>query len=307
MPTVVAPWEDTLTSGQHSLILYSLVVAGLSLFAYFLKAWTSRTEVGTRYRGAVFASLCITAVAFVSYVVLVVKFDLGYDPDGSGNWVPNSDAAMSWTSRYMDWTVTVPLLMVELIAVSALSGAKARRMRSLGIAGAFGMIFTGYLGGVVIDDGKSLTALWTWGIISSLFMVALYVLIIVTVLSSMSSLTAEAGASYRNAMILLLVVWFAYPIAYGFQGYAEGGGRTTFMQVLLSFADIAAKVGFGVLIHKVAKLRTAQDVAEGTDRHPEAIWVSSVKHSDAIQPPEAGTVTAHRTSTTSRASTIAPE
>lgn len=92
-------------------------------------------------------------------------------------------------------------------------------------------------------------------------------------------------------MILLLVVWFAYPIAFGFQGFAEGGARTTFMQVLLSFADIAAKVGFGVLIHKVAKLRTAQDVNARLDDHPESIWVSSVKYSDAIAPLEVDATT----------------
>lgn len=34
-----------------------------------------------------------------------------------------------------------------------------------------------------------------------------------------------------------------------------------------------AKVGFGTLIHKTAKLRTAEDV-----------WISSVKHSDGVQP-----------------------
>lgn len=271
MSTVVAPWEDTLSSGEHSLIFYALVIAGLALLAYFLRAWTSREEVGVRYRGAVLASLCITAVAFVSYVVLVIKFDLGYDQAGDGSWIPNTDAIWSWAPRYMDWSITVPILMVELIAVSALSGATARRARFAGVVGAFAMIFTGYLGGVVIDDGKNLSALWIWGIISGVFMVLLYLLIIYTVIGSLSHMGLEARRSYRNAMILLIVVWFAYPIAFGLQGFASGGARTTTMQVLLSFADIAAKVGFGVLLHKVAKLRTAEDVVAGMDTHPESV------------------------------------
>ena len=304
MNAVVAPWEDTLSSGEHSLVFYSLVIAGLALVAYFFKAWTSRNEVGVRYRGAVLASLCITGIAFLSYLVLVIKFDLGYDPGDNGDWVPNSDAIWSWAPRYMDWSITVPLLVVELIAVSALTGALARRVRFIGIALAFGMIFTGYLGGVVIGDGKSLTVLWTWGIISGVFMVALYVLILYTVLKTLPSLLPEAAASYRNSMILLLVVWFAYPIAFGFQGYADGGARTTFMQVLLSFADIAAKVGFGVLIHKVAKLRTAQDVAGGADQHPEAIWVSSVKYSDAVLPPEISAAATQGSKVTSRSNPV---
>lgn len=284
MVAVIAPWKDTLTSGEHSLIFYSLVIAGLALLGYLLKTALSLSEVGTKYRPAVLASIAITGIAFVSYVVLVLKFDLGYDPKGS-NWVPNSDALLSWSPRYMDWSVTVPLLMIELIAVSALTGVLARRVRFLCVGGAFGMIFTGYLGGVVIGDGENLGALWLWGVISGLFMVGLYVLILFTVLKTLPGLEAEARGSYRSAMILLMVIWFAYPIAFGLQGFASGGGRTTAMQVVLSFADIVAKVGFGVLIHKVAKLRTAQDVNSGTDTHPETVWMSGVKHSDSIQPP----------------------
>jgi hypothetical protein len=47
---------------------------------------------------------------------------------------------------------------------------------------------------------------------------------------------------------------------------------------------VIAKVGFGVLVHKVAKLRTAEDVAAGVDTHPEPIWSSNVHKSDGVQP-----------------------
>ncbi|MFT2707425.1 bacteriorhodopsin [Clavibacter zhangzhiyongii] len=287
-PAATAPWTSSLSDGEHSLVLYALVVAGLALLAHAVRTWVSRSEIGPRYRPAVYASLCITAVAFLSYVVLVTKTDLGYDPTANGTWEPNSDAILSWTPRYMDWSITVPLLMVELIAVSALVGARARRMRALGIAGAFAMILTGYIGGVVVDGGEDLGALWTWGLISSAFMVALYVLMVYVLVATLREVPREIGVTYRNAVVLLMVTWFAYPAAYGIQGYLEGGEWTTTMQVLLSAADIAAKVGFGVLIHKVAKLRTAQDVLDGADEHPEGVWISSVKRSDAVLPPFEG-------------------
>jgi len=280
-----APWKATLTDGEHSLIFYALVVAGLALGAYAIKSWVSRSEVGPRYRPAVYASLCITAVAFLSYVVLVLKFDLGYDPTGSGDWEPNSDAILSYIPRFMDWSVTVPLLMVELIAVSALAGARARRVRFIGVASAFGMIFTGYLGGVVVNGGEDLGALWLWGLISSAFMVILYVLMVYVLVATKRVVSRETGTVYRNAVILLMVVWFAYPVVYAFHGYQQGGEWTTAMQVILSAADIVAKVGFGVMIHKVAKLRTAEDVAKGEDEHPESIWTSSVKRASALLPP----------------------
>jgi hypothetical protein len=59
---------------------------------------------------------------------------------------------------------------------------------------------------------------------------------------------------------------------------------TTSLQIAFSVADIAAKVGFGALIHKVAKLRTAEDLHSGEDTHPEPVWISNVKKAEGLQP-----------------------
>ena len=58
----------------------------------------------------------------------------------------------------------------------------------------------------------------------------------------------------------------------------------TTIQLAYSAADVVAKVGFGVLVHKVAKLRTAEDVAAGLESHPEDVWVGNVKRSDGVLP-----------------------
>jgi hypothetical protein len=39
-----------------------------------------------------------------------------------------------------------------------------------------------------------------------------------------------------------------------------------------------------VLVHKVAKLRTAEDVAAGIDTHPEPVWSSNVHKSEGVLP-----------------------
>jgi len=280
---VTRPEAFALSSGQHDLIFYAMVVAGLALFAQFVRTWNSTSEVGARYRPAVLASLCITGVAFLAYVYLVVKFDQGYVYE-AGVYLPNPEALNTLVPRYMDWSVTVPLLMVEFLAVSAYAGARARSMRFVLMTSAFLMIFTGFLGVAVISDGTSQSALLLWGVISTVFYVALYVLLLKVLRSSKSSMSPEAYATYRNAGILLLSVWGWYPIAYAIHNWFPGSAWTTTIQVGYCAADIAAKVAFGSMIHKVAKLRTAEDVASGQETHPEEIWISSVKHSEGVQP-----------------------
>lgn len=284
-----APWTVALTPAQHELVYYALVVAALALLAHFLRSVTTRNEVGPRYRPAVIASLCITAIAFVSYVAVILDFRFGYDAT-AGGWVPNEAAVGTFSSRYMDWSVTVPLLCVELLVVTGIAGAAARRTRFIAMASAFLMIFTGYLGGVVIDGGENRVALITWGLISTVFFVVLYVVLIRAVRQHLGELSNEAGRSLVNATLLLLTVWLVYPLVYLIQIVASGGEWTTTMHLALSAADIIAKVGFGALVHKVAKVRTADDARAGLDIHPESTWISSIKKADAALPPVHATV-----------------
>lgn len=288
---VPAPWTQTLGPAQYDLVYYSLVVAGLALLAYFVRTWNSLGEVSPRYRSALYAGLAISAVATVSYAVLVIKFDTGYDATPQG-YVPNAEAESSFVPRYFDWSVTVPLLMVEFLAVCSVAGARARSTRFVAMASAFAMIFTGFLGAVVVGQGGSTAALAVWGAVSTAFFVVLYVIVLRALRSSRGTMGDQPYTSLRNAAVLLVSVWGAYPVAYLVHMFLAGPEWTTTIHVVFSFADIAAKVGFGALVHKVAKLRTAEDVAAGEDTHPEPVWVSQVKHSDAVQPAVAGVVEA---------------
>lgn len=280
IPASTAPWNATLTQPEYLLSLYFLVIAGLALFAGFLRTWTTRYEVGSRYRSAVVARLSVTIVASLSYVLIVVEFLRGYDATGTG-YRPNSEAILAFAPHYMDWSITVPLLTVELLAVCTLVGAAARRTQWLAGGGAFLMIFSGFLGAFIIGGGEDTAQLVLWGAISCVFWIITTVVLIRSVRTSAASLTAESATLLRQAAGLLLGGWVIYPLVFLIQVFAFGGAWTTTMQIALCVTDIIVKIGFGGLIHRIAKLRTAEDVRAGHDVHPESIWISSVKQSDA--------------------------
>lgn len=282
---MAAPWSSTLTESEHTLILYALVVAGLVLFAGFIRAWVTQHEIGSRFRTATVSRLSLLAVATLSYVLLIVGFLSGYDHTPSG-YIPNSEAANAFLPRYMDWSVTVPLLTVELLAVCAVAGAVARRTQALAVAGAFLMIFAGFLGAFVIGDGESVEALLTWGCVSAIFWIATNLVLIQAVRASLPKLTPASGVALKRATIVLLGGWVIYPIVYLIPLLGASGAATTVIQVVLCVTDVVVKVGFGGLIHHIAKLRTAEDVRTGDDMHPEAIWIASEKQSDAGMPRE---------------------
>ena len=278
------PWEATLSDGEHTIVLYFLVVAGMALLAGLIRTAVSRVEVGSRYRPATISRLAVATIATLSYAVIVLEFVRGYTRVASG-WKPNAEAVFTFAIRSMDWSVTVPLLTFELLAVCALSGTALRAVQRLAASGAFLMILAGFIG-VFVVGGDDRGTLLVWGAISSVFWIFTDAVLVWAVRRSSSELTPQAAALLRSATILLLSGWVIYPIIFVVQIYSFGGAWTTVIQIALCATDVLVKIGFGGLVHRVAKLRTAEDVRAGSDVHPEAIWISSEKVSDAGLPRE---------------------
>jgi bacteriorhodopsin len=274
-----APWEATLTTPEHSLISFFLLFAAILLAVGVVRSVMTRDEIGVRYRTATIARTSLKLAATIAYVVIAVNFQTGYDHTAVG-WVPNEGAIETFAPRYVEWAISVPLLVIELLAVTPLVGAALRRTRAVTAIGAFLMIFTGYIGAIVAG-GDDRAQMLIWGGISAVFWILVTAILVRTVRISSTKLTVVSGSILRDAATVLLSGWVVYPIVFALQIFASGGVVTTIVQVSLCVADVAIKLGFGGLTHRVAKLRTAEDVRNGEDVHPEAIWISSEKQSDA--------------------------
>ena len=279
------PWTATLSEAQYQLVSFFLSAAGLALFSAFIRAWLTRNEVGVRYRSTAISRLGAVGIVFLNYCGMVAQSRLGYDLV-DGVYVPNGAAIDTFALRFLGLSVAVPLLSVALIAVCALFGARARRTTLLACITTFLAVLSAYIGAFAINDETEPELVVLWGFISLGFFLVANVIVIYAVRQSGKLLTPAAGRLLRQALVLLLSVGAVYPIVYFLQICTTGGAWAAAIQVAFCLTDIAALVGVGELIHRVAKLRTAEDVRAGIDVHPEAIWISSIKMSDAGRPAE---------------------
>ena len=264
---------------QHLLLEYAVAGAMFALLAGCVYSAMTAGELSKRWRPAAVASTLVCLVAFLSYVVITAEVVLGYREQG-GAWVPRPGTVVT-ELRYIDWTVTVPLLVVEFLAVCSVSASRVVWLRFSAVAAAFLMILTGFFG--VVDVGAGTPGpveLLVWGAVSTVFFLYLYAVLLGAVRRTRPTVGTATSTSLRNAAVLLLSVFGVYPLVYLvplWAGPGDGGWALT-VQVLFSAADVAAKVGFGVLVHKVAKLRTAEDartVAGSTpDVYPGEVYVS---------------------------------
>lgn len=257
MGPIIAPWDAVLTRGEFDLALAGMVAAALALLATLVRYRFLPREAHGTFRVASLTANAVVALAFVTYLGVIAAFLLGYDEVG-GVLQPNAGARFAWSLRFMDWVVTVPLLVVELIAVSALVGG-VTLVRRIGMTAAAGMIALGFLGAFVVDDGRNRTAYILFGLASAVCFAVLYVLFFTVMRRSLPRLPEAARGPYRSAVVVLLLIWLVYPIVYGFSGAVSGAAVAVAGQLLLSGADMVAKIGYGTMIHRTAVLRSRND------------------------------------------------
>lgn len=240
---------------QYSLVynMLSLAIAAmLGSFAFFVMA---RGQVSPRFRPALVMSSLVVGIAGYHYWRIFGSFSEAYALNEAGTAYLATGEPFNDAYRYVDWLLTVPLLVAELVAVMTLPrGRRGSMMAKLIIASAL-MIGLGYPGEVTSDPIMAVV----WGIASSVpFVYILYVLW-VELTKAAEGESGEVKVLLRNTKLLLLGTWGFYPITYilGIEelGLMGGASAVVALQVGYSLADITAKCGYGIMIYSIARAR----------------------------------------------------
>jgi bacteriorhodopsin len=232
---------------QYNLVFnfFSFTIAVMAAATLFF--WLQRSQVAPAYRTALTLTGLVTFIAFYHYFRILESWEAAYIITDGG--VQAAEKSFNHAYRYVDWLLTVPLLMIELILVMRLSRRETINKATLlgGLAAL--MIALGYPGEVSDSNGVAFT-FWVLSMIP-------FVIIVYTLYSGLSEAVdrqpAEAKPLVNGARYLTIGAWLFYPIVYLFPLIGlEGPNAETFLQVGYTVADIVAKAVFGVLIYLIA-------------------------------------------------------
>ena len=249
---------EQLTSGQYDTVYNLLSLAIASLFFTGLYLVLSQKNVLPRYKNALIVSATVCFIATYHYVRIFDNFKESYESTalgGQGTY-ELTNVVFNEGYRYVDWFLTVPLLLVETIAVLALTRAAAKPLLVKLVIASGLMIALGYPGEITTDTGTRLL----WGTLSTIpFIYILYVLF-VEMSKSLERQPAEVRGTIRRLQVMLVGLWGVYPIAYlmpvlGF----DGPQAFVLRQAGYSIADILAKAAFGLVIYKIARMKSMAD------------------------------------------------
>ena len=254
-----------LTYSEYQTVYNVLSFALASMLATFIFLLAVQGRVLPRYRQALVISAMVCLIAAYHYYRIFNSFTEAYVAVGAGDAATSVDgmayalvngAGFNEGYRYVDWLLTVPLLLFETIAVLALAPAIRKSLLLKLIPASALMIILGYPGELASDNGVK----GIWGAASTIpFLYILYVLF-VELNRAAKSQPNQVGKDLSGLRWLLLATWGVYPISYMFPMFGwEGADSFVYRQVGYSVADILAKCLFGILIYKIAREKSFVD------------------------------------------------
>ncbi len=245
--------------------MFSFTIAAMGASALFF--FLSRSSVAPKYRPALLVSGLVVSIAGYHYLRIYESWHLAYAL--SGDLFKPTATPFNDAYRYADWILTVPLLMVELIAVLALPKAEGRSLLARLVIAAVLMIGLGYPG----EISSNPTTRWIfWGASMVPFLYLLAVLF-TQLTKSLQTQPVAVRSLVSLARVVLLATWSFYPIAYAIvtvTGTKSPTGQVA-LQVGYTMADITAKAGYGLLIYFMARAKSdsegfSQDYVDSAPR-----------------------------------------
>lgn len=246
-----------LTFGQYELIYNAFSFGVAAFFASTIFFWLGLSQVSQKYKTAVIITGLVTFIAGYHYLRIFASWGEAYTAvDGV---VKSTGVVFNVAYRYVDWLLTVPLLLVELILVMGLSRSETVS-KSVKLGGAaLLMIILGYPGEV---SGGIDSTRFVWGALSMIP----FLYIVVSLFSGLSESIEKQPQDVRGlvstARWIVIISWSFYPVVYfaPFVMSISGGAATAVIEVGYTIADVVAKAVFGVVIFMIA-VRKSQGAA----------------------------------------------
>ena len=227
--TAQSAFAETLMLESGDFVGYSFWLISMALAAATIFFLMEALKIGGKWATSLTVSALVTFIAAFHYMYMREV------------WVATGDTPTDF--RYIDWLLTVPLLMIEfyliLAAITKVSGGIFWRL----LVGTLVMLVPGYMGEAGYMD---VTVGFVIGMIGWA-----YILYEIFAGEASKVAAAQASAAVKKAYGLMkwtvTLGWAIYPIGY-FLGYLAGGTDVGTLNIVYNLADVLNKIAFGLFI-----------------------------------------------------------
>ena len=234
---------DILTIPKDDPVAFTFFTGYMAMLAASIFFFFERSRVDNKWKLSLLISALITFIAAVHYYYMRDYYlATGENPTAL---------------RYIDWTLTVPLMCVEFYLLTKAAGASKNLMWKLILASVWMLVF-GYIGEAFNPAEGSTSHGVIYGVISTLgYIYVLYTAWFGEVAQlSKKSQNPAVERSVRILAWFVLVGWAIYPIGYmcmpgGWLNISLGWDSSN-VDLFYNIADAINKIGFGLVVYSLA-------------------------------------------------------
>ncbi|MEE4209338.1 MAG: bacteriorhodopsin [Parvularcula sp.] len=240
----------------YQLIAVLLMVgygAHLAFSVYFLAA---STQIAPRYRLVPWFSAVVMLAAGLSLLREYSAFTSSMIFAGDV-WTRDVQTVFSNAYRYANWTITIPLLLAQLLIALNLPRTELHRTFPRLVAAALLMIWTGLFG--QFYEHANVPVMLIWGAVSTVPFVYLVIAVKKALSKSKAHTPAPLHVWLDKLFPYFLFFWGLYAIAYMVPAFADGAGAAVVRQFMYTLADIGSKLVYGVILSRFVLRRSAYD------------------------------------------------
>jgi sensory rhodopsin len=240
---------EVLTIRVDDPVAFTFFVGYMAMLASSVFFFFERSTVDDKWKTSLLVSGLITGIAAVHYYYMRDFYTAtGTNPTAL---------------RYIDWTLTVPLMCVEFYLLLKPAGASKSFLWKL-IGASVLMLVMGYIGEAFSDGSMGHSVLY--GFLSTLgYLYILYSAWFGEAKQLAEKSNSEAVKKGINALAwFVLVGWAIYPIGYmampgGWLG-PDGAGllQPRDLDLVYNIGDAINKIGFGLVVYGIAKTETSK-------------------------------------------------
>merc|ERR1719434_23686 len=159
----------------------------------------------------------------------------------------------------MDWLLTVPLLLIEILLVMKLSPKDFNsKAWVLGVGSAL-MIVSGYYGELVVTG--DLTPRWAcWFLSMAFFLYIVYELLVGLSAATASEADPAIAGKIKTAQVMTVISWCTYPVVYLFPMLGiQAAHAVVSIQLGYCASDIISKCGVGLVIYQISYAKSKKE------------------------------------------------
>ena len=229
----------TANLAQNDFVGISFWIVSMACLAATAFFFLERGSVAPAWRTSITVAGLVTGIAFFHYMYM------------RGIWVETGESPTVY--RYIDWLITVPLLMLEFYFVlSAVKKVPTSVFWKL-LLGSLVMLIGGYAG----------EAGYMSPMIGFIIGMAGWIYILFEIFSGEAgTIAAKSGnksliTAFSAMRVIVTVGWAVYPLGYIFGYLTPGGADANMLNIIYNAADFLNKIAFGLIIWAAAMQNTS--------------------------------------------------